>query len=101
MTEGNLLLIFVGMAAVTYLPRMLPFVIFSDLDFVPFTKKVLKNLRYAILGGLIFPGIFMVSEDPLFGVTGGAVAFILAYLGADPVFVVIGTIGLMALYTTL
>jgi len=99
MTEGSLLLIFVGMAAVTYLPRMLPFVIFSDLDFSPFAKKVLKNLRYAILGGLIFPGIFMVSEDPLFGVAGGLVAFTLAYLGADAVFVVIGTIVFMALYT--
>ena len=97
----NLFLLFAGMAAVTYVPRMLPFILFREVNFSSFTGDVLKNLRYAILGGLIFPGIFLVSEDPYFGVVGGIVAFILAYFDLDVVFVVTGTIGVMAIYTLL
>ena len=101
MTVDNLFLLFAAMTAVTYIPRMLPFVLFDEVEFPPFISNVLKNLRYAILGGLILPGIFLVGEDPLFGVAGGIVAFTLAYLDIDVVFVVTGTIGAMALYTFL
>lgn len=99
MQVNNLFLLFTGMAAVTYLPRMLPFIMFRGIDFSPFTEDVLKNLRFAILGGLIFPGIFLVNEDPYFGIVGGLVAFVLAYIDLDIVFVVIVTIGVMAAYT--
>ncbi|MBS3736393.1 MAG: AzlD domain-containing protein [Candidatus Bipolaricaulota bacterium] len=99
MKIDNLFLLFAAMMAVTYIPRMLPFVLFGDVEFPPFIRNVLQNLRYAILGGLILPGILLINEDPAFGVIGGTVAFILAYLDIDVVFVVTGTIGVMALYT--
>jgi len=99
MEAENLFILFAAMTAVTYIPRMLPFVLFGDIEFPPFVSDVLRNLRYAILGGLILPGIFLVNEDPAFGVIGGIVAFILAYVDIDVVFVVTGTIAAMAIYT--
>jgi len=97
----NLFLLFAGMAIVTYIPRVLPFILFREVDFSSFTGDVLKNLRYAILGGLILPGVFLVNDDPSFGIVGGTIAFLLAYTKLDVVYVVIGTIGVMSIYTLL
>ncbi len=99
MTSQTTLLMILGMAVVTYIPRVLPFLLFREVEFSPFFKDILKNIRYAILGALIFPGIFLVQDDPLFGVIGGLVAFILSYIGLDVVLVVIGSIGVLYLYT--
>ncbi len=101
MTYDSLFLVIAGMAVVTYIPRMLPFVLFREIDFPSFVQDVLENLRYAILGCLIFPGIFLVQEDIYFGLTGGTVALVLAYLDIDIVLVVLGTVGAMTLYTIL
>ena len=100
MTE-EVLVVILGMALVTYIPRMIPFVVFHRFDFPTLFKDVLKNLRYAILGGLIIPGVFLVQDDPIFGVIGGVVAVIIAYLDVDTVFVVLGTVGIMTIYAIL
>lgn len=101
MSSRTILLTFLGMAVVTYVPRMLPFVLFREVEFSPFFKDLLKNLRYAILGALIFPGIFLVQDDPTFGLIGGVVAFVLAYLRLDVIFVIGGAIGVLSLYVIL
>ncbi|MBS3813144.1 AzlD domain-containing protein [Candidatus Bipolaricaulota bacterium] len=101
MSSRTILLTFLGMAVVTYVPRMLPFVLFREVEFSPFFKDLLKNLRYAILGALIFPGIFLVQDDPTFGLIGGVVAFVLAYLRLDVIFVIGGAIGVLSLYVLL
>lgn len=101
MSSRTIILMFLGMAVVTYVPRMLPFVLFREVEFSPFFKDLLKNLRYAILGALIFPGIFLVQDDPTFGLIGGVVAFVLAYLRLDVIFVIGGAIGVLSLYVLL
>ncbi len=101
MTTEALLPVILGMAVVTYIPRMLPFVLFREIEYPPLVQEVLENLRYAILGGLIFPGIFLVQENHYFGIIGGVVACILSYLDLDIVLVVLGTIGAMTLYSFL
>lgn len=48
----------IGMAAVTYVPRMVPLIAFESLKLPGFLERVLKNVPYAVLGALIFPGVF-------------------------------------------
>lgn len=99
-----MLLMIAGMAAVTYVPRMLPFVMFSGKELPPFMKGVLNNVPYAVLGALIFPSIFLIKEgDLLFGFVGAAAAFALAlaFCGANVIIVVLGAIAILSAYTFL
>lgn len=72
----------IGMGVVTYIPRMLPFVIFSQLHLPPFWQNVLKNVPYATLGALIVPSVFLFTRIS-FGAVGAFTAFIAAYFGAN------------------
>jgi len=85
------LLIF-GMAAVTYIPRLLPFVALDAEKLPPPLVRVLKNIPYAALGALIFPGILMVDQNVWFGIVGGLVAGLIAYTGAHLIIVVLGSV---------
>ena len=99
MENENILLIIIGMSLVTYIPRMLPFLFFDKIEFPPFIKSILKNLRFAVLGALIFPGILTINEDPLFGIIGGSTAFIISFAGFDIIYVVLGSIGVLVMYS--
>jgi branched-subunit amino acid transport protein len=90
----------IGMGLVTYIPRMIPFVLFKGKELPPFVQGVLKNVPYATLGALIFPAIiFIQKDDILYGVLGAAAAFIAAFLGANIIVVVLGSIAVLALYS--
>ena len=87
-----MLLIIFGMALVTYIPRMLPLV-FMDIEKVPdWFKAILRNVPYAALGALIFPGILTVHENIWFGIIGGITATVVALLGANLILVVMSSI---------
>ncbi len=87
-----MLLIIFGMALVTYIPRMLPLV-FMDIEKVPdWFKAILRNVPYAALGALIFPGILTVHENIWFGIIGGITAIVVALLGANLILVVMSSI---------
>lgn len=90
-----------GMALVTYVPRALPFIFLDKLNLPPFWESVLQNVRYAVLGALIFPGLFLINEDPTFGLLGGSVAFAIAYTGVDVIFTVLAAIVALVLYSLL
>ncbi|MBH9966457.1 AzlD domain-containing protein [Rossellomorea oryzaecorticis] len=90
----------IGMAVVTYIPRMLPFIVFKGKELPPFLQGVLKNVPFAVLGALIFPSILLIQEgNLLFGLVGTAAAFLLAFLGANVIVVVIGAISILSLYS--
>lgn len=90
----------IGMGLVTYIPRMLPFVLFKGKELPPFIQGVLKNVPYATLGALIFPAIiFLQKDDLLYGVLGAASAFIAAFLGANVIVVVLGSIAVLTVYS--
>jgi branched-subunit amino acid transport protein len=90
----------IGMAVVTYIPRMLPFIVFKGKELPPFLQGVLKNVPFAVLGALIFPSILLIQEgNLLFGVVGTAAAFLIAFLGANVIVVVIGAISILSLYS--
>ena len=74
----------IGMAVVTYIPRMLPFLVFKGKELPPFFQGVLKNVPFAVLGALIFPSILLIQEgNLLFGAVGTVAAFAIAFLGAN------------------
>lgn len=91
-----------GMGLVTYIPRMMPFVLFKGKELPPFIQGVLKNVPYATLGALIFPAIIFIQRDDIwYGVLGAAAAFIAAFLGANVIVVVLGSIAVLSIYSYL
>jgi len=88
----NILFLILGMAAVTYIPRLLPALFLDRVKFPDWFRKWLNSIPYAALGALIFPGVILVEKDqpllglavekdqPLLGLAGGLTAFILAFL---------------------
>lgn len=98
MSNGVILMI-IGMGIVTYIPRMLPFVLFKGKKLPAFIQGVLRNVPYATLGALIFPGILLIQEDVWYGLIGAVAAFFIAYLGANVIFVILGSIGILSLYS--
>ncbi|MFB6465248.1 AzlD domain-containing protein [Cytobacillus sp. Hz8] len=89
----------IGMGIVTYLPRMLPFVLFKGKELPTFLQGVLKNVPYATLGALIFPGVLFIQEDIWYGLLGAAAAFLLAFLGVNVIVVVLGSIAVLTVYS--
>ncbi|ALC91929.1 branched-chain amino acid transporter [Bacillus sp. FJAT-18017] len=94
--KSEIVWMIIGMGIVTYIPRMLPFVLFKGKELPPFLQGILKNVPFATLGALIFPGILSIHEDLRFGLIGAASAFIIAFLGANVIVVVIGSIAVLS-----
>jgi branched-subunit amino acid transport protein len=89
---SNVMMMIIGMAVVTYLPRMIPLVALSGIELPPFVQNVLRNVPYATLGALIVPGVFLIQEDIWFGIIGAISAFAVAYLGVNVIVVVMSSI---------
>lgn len=100
MTSTLIIFTIIGMAVVTYIPRMLPFVMFRGRELPPFIQGILQNVPFATLGALIFPAVLLINEgNLLYGVAGAAAAFIIAFLGANVIIVVIGSIAALSIYS--
>ena len=69
------------MAAVTYLIRMLPFVVFRKPIQNRFIRSFLYYVPYAVLGAMTFPAILYSTSNLLSAAVGLAVSVILAWLG--------------------
>ncbi|WP_442599107.1 AzlD domain-containing protein [Neobacillus sp. D3-1R] len=95
----EILWMIIGMGLVTYIPRMLPFVLFKGKELPPFLQGVLKNVPFATLGALIFPGILLIQEDIWYGILGAAAAFLTAFLGANVIVVVVSSIAVLTIYS--
>jgi branched-subunit amino acid transport protein len=97
--KSEILFMIIGMGLVTYLPRMIPFILFKGKELPPFLQGVLRNVPFATLGALIFPGILLIQEDIWFGLLGAGAAFLTAYLGANVIIVVLSSIAVLTLYS--
>ncbi|MBM7717514.1 AzlD domain-containing protein [Siminovitchia sp. FSL H7-0308] len=98
---STIILTIIGMAVVTYIPRMLPFIMFKGKELPPFVQGVLKNVPYATLGALIFPAVLFIRDgDILYGIVGAVAAFLIAFAGANVILVVIGSIVILAASST-
>ena len=69
------------MAAVTYLIRMLPFVVFRKPIKNRFVKSFLYYVPYAVLGAMTFPAILYSTASLASAAVGLAVSVILAWFG--------------------
>ncbi|RIW35327.1 AzlD domain-containing protein [Bacillus salacetis] len=96
----TILIMIIGMAVVTYIPRLVPLIMFQGKELPSFLQGVLKNVPFAVLGALIFPKILLIQGgDIWFGAVGAAAAFLLAYLGANVIVVVLGAIAVLSVYS--
>ncbi len=87
------LAIILGMAGVTYLPRLLPALFMGRVNFPPWFQKWLRSVPYAVLGALIFPGVLLVDRDqPWLGLAGGLTAVGLSFLNLPLTLVMAGSI---------
>ncbi|MEG1633216.1 MAG: AzlD domain-containing protein [Oscillospiraceae bacterium] len=75
----KIVLLILGMALVTYIPRALPAVVMDKLHLGAKVEKFLGLIPYTAMAALIFPGILYVdSERWYIGVIGGGAAILLA-----------------------
>ena len=89
----ELVLLMVGMGAVTYIPRLLPSLFMDKLNIHPRTERFLKLIPYTAMAAMIVPGIFTVDPSrPEIGMIGGITAGILAWRKAPILVCVIGAI---------
>ncbi|WP_252315897.1 AzlD domain-containing protein [Sinobaca sp. H24] len=95
--SSSIFWIIIGMAVVTYIPRMLPFVVLNGKRLPPRIEGALRNVPFAALGALIFPGILFVQDSLFFGIVGAASAIILSYVNENMVFIVLGSICILSL----
>jgi branched-subunit amino acid transport protein len=89
----NIWLLLAGMFLVTYLPRVVPFVLGRELELPRWVRRWLDYFPYAALGALIFPGILdAVPGRPWLSVSAGAVAAGAALLVRNPTLAVLAAI---------
>ena len=71
----NHLLLILGMAAVTYIPRAAPFLLLRTADFPPFLRRFLNVLPVCALGALLLPDLIgSIPENPLAAIAGVSAA---------------------------
>ena len=68
-----------GMCLVTFIPRMIPFLVGRDMQLPVWIRRWLSFFPYAALGALIFPGILTVIDGRSWiGLAAGGCAALLA-----------------------
>ncbi len=67
------------MAGVTYLVRMIPFVLFRKKIENTFVQSFLYYIPYAVLGAMTFPAIFYSTGNSITALAGCVTALILAW----------------------
>lgn len=89
---NSYIILLLGMALVTYLPRMLPLVILSEIELPSFWKRFMLFIPPAALSALIFPGILQATDSVLTALAGGLTAVFLAYFKFSLLTVVLASI---------
>ncbi len=90
----EIILLVLGMALVTYIPRALPALFIEKMKFSPKFEKFLKLIPYTAMAALVFPGVFSVdTANPTVGIVGAGVAALLAWRRAPVIVCVLAAIG--------
>jgi branched-subunit amino acid transport protein len=88
----NLWQVVLLMGAVTYIPRMLPFVLLRDMDLPPRVSAFMRFIPCAALSALVFPKALYSAGSPESAAAGCAVSVVLALLRLNIMVVVLGGI---------
>ncbi len=94
---NNLILIVLGMSAVTMIPRVIPFFWLRAEKLSPAVQNFFKCLPAAMLTALVLPSIASASGSTALSLAGGAAAVLLCFLRIGPTGTVIGSVGLLYL----
>jgi branched-subunit amino acid transport protein len=91
--NAHIIILILGMAAVTYIPRALPAVLIEKVRFSPKAGKFLRLIPYTAMAALIFPGVLTAdASHPSVGIVGALAAGMLAWLKLPLMAVVIGAV---------
>ena len=91
--NNNIFLLILGMAAVTYIPRLLPFLVLSNQQIPERLNAFLKCIPAAAIGALIIPGALSATPDmPLASVAGMIFTLILGMWKGGIIVPVLGSI---------
>ena len=98
MNNLSVILLFLCMALVTYVPRMLPFVLIDKMRFSPRMERFLRLIPYTAMAALIFPGVLSVDgARPWVGLLGGAAAAVLGLRKRSAIVCVLAAIAVVFL----
>jgi branched-subunit amino acid transport protein len=89
----DLVFLILGMAFVTYVPRLILFIIISKLSISKRFEAFLKCVPYVALGALIIPGVFSVTPDvPVASLAGIGFAVLYGWLRGGMIVPVLGSV---------
>lgn len=91
-------MIIVGMAFVTYIPRLLPFYAGQLFRRTGFVRRFMKLIPYTALVALILPGVLKATDSIETSLLGLITAIILAYKKCHVVLVILGSIASVLVY---
>lgn len=77
------------MFGVTWLIRVVPFVIFRNKIENKYVRSFLAYIPYTVLGAMTFPAVFYATGSPIAAAAGVAVALVAAYRGKGLFFVAV------------
>jgi len=90
---NNLIYVILGMAAVTYGPRLLPFFLISNNTISKRVDAFLKCIPVAAIGALIIPGALSATPDmPLAAVSGMAFTLVFGLWKGGIIIPVLGSV---------
>lgn len=90
---NNYKLLIIGMMVVTYIPRLIPFVLASKIQLPNKLRRFLRTIPYTALGALIIPGIFTATpEMPIAALAGAVFAFLYGGFKGGIIIPVLGAI---------
>ena len=89
----NVLLVIVGMSAVTYIPRLLPLILKGNREPPQWMKRTLQLLPFTAIGALVVPdGFTVIDGNILIASIGLAVAGVVTWLTRQPFVAVIAAV---------
>lgn len=89
----NVIFIVFGMAAATYIPRLIPFFLVGNTTLPRQVDAFLKCIPVAAIGALIIPGVFTAIPDKPLAVIGGmGFAFVIGWWKGGIIIPVLGSV---------
>ncbi|MCG8482634.1 MAG: AzlD domain-containing protein [Clostridia bacterium] len=83
----------VGMMLVTFIPRLVPFLMVSERQLPPKLQQFLEYIPYTALGALVIPGVFNAIPDmPAVSIAGIGFAFFYGWYKGGLIIPVLGSI---------
>lgn len=91
--NDKLWIIIVGMMLVTYIPRLVPFLMVSERQLPQKLQQFLEYIPYTALGALVIPGVFnSIPGAPVVSIAGIGFAFFYTWYKGGLIIPVLGSI---------